>query len=60
MSEHRLLLRVPVCAALLLCGLFAQTAKRPPNHHDYDSWRTISGQRLSPDGKFLAYGVFPQ
>jgi dipeptidyl aminopeptidase/acylaminoacyl peptidase len=35
-------------------------AKRPLNHKDYDGWRTIAGQQLSPDGKFLAYGVFPQ
>ena len=60
MSECRLLLRAPVCAALLLSALFAQTAKRPLNHHDFDSWRTITSQRLSPDGKFLAYGLFPQ
>ena len=30
------------------------------NHNDYDGWRSISSQRLSPDGKFLAYGLFPQ
>jgi len=34
--------------------------KRPLNHNDYDSWRSIVGQRLSNDGKFLAYGIFPQ
>src|SRR5436305_6499988 len=60
MSERRLLLRVPLCAALLVSALFAQTAKRPLNHHDYAGWRTITSQRLSPDGKFLAYGLFPQ
>ncbi len=50
-----------------LCGLVyllavsapAQT-KRPLNHHDYDGWRAIAGQHLSPDGKFLAYAVFPE
>src|SRR5579872_6671426 len=47
-------------AALLLSVTFAQTNKRPLNHKDYDSWRTISGQHLSPDGKFLAYGLFPE
>ncbi len=51
-------------AALLLTVLlpvsFAQTGKRPLNHRDYDSWKTIAGQRLSNDGKFLAYSVFPQ
>jgi dipeptidyl aminopeptidase/acylaminoacyl peptidase len=38
---------------------FAQ-GKRPLNHSDYDGWRSIVGQRLSADGKFLAYGLFPQ
>jgi len=38
---------------------FAQT-KRPLNHSDYDGWKSIVGQKLSNDGKFLAYGVFPQ
>src|ERR1022692_2928753 len=47
-------------ALLLLSVAFAQTAKRPLNHKDYDGWHTIIGQRLSNDGKFLAYGVFPQ
>src|ERR1035438_2118239 len=47
-------------AFLLVSAAFAQTAKRPLNHKDYDGWHTIIGQRLSNDGKFLAYGVFPQ
>src|SRR5512133_3183135 len=48
---------------LLLCLLIACAAtaqKRPLAHKDYDSWRSIQSQELSPDGKFLAYGVFPQ
>src|ERR1035438_6092393 len=47
-------------ALLLVSAAFAQTAKRPLNHKDYDGWHTIIGQRLSNDGKFLAYGIFPQ
>src|ERR1019366_5735562 len=43
-------------ALLLLSVAFAQTAKRPLNHKDYDGWHTIIGQRLSNDGKVLAYG----
>ena len=38
----------------------AQPAKRPIAHTDYDGWRAITSQQLSPDGKFLAYGLFPQ
>jgi dipeptidyl aminopeptidase/acylaminoacyl peptidase len=60
MSERRLLLRIPLGLVLAAAALLAQTAKRPLNHHDYDSWRAITSQRLSPDGKFVAYGVFPQ
>lgn len=37
-----------------------QGPKRPLTHDDYDSWRSIQDQQLSPDGKFLAYALFPQ
>src|SRR5882724_7157297 len=47
-------------ATMLLSVSLAQTPKRPVNHHDYDGWRSIAGQRLSADGKFLSYSVFPQ
>src|SRR4051794_31367319 len=46
-------------ASFCIALAFAQT-KRPLNHLDYDSWRAIDSQRLSNDGKFLAYGLFPQ
>ena len=62
MHSRRLSLRVSAVlfAALLVPVTFAQTAKRPLNHHDYDGWRSISGQHISADGRFLAYGLFPQ
>jgi dipeptidyl aminopeptidase/acylaminoacyl peptidase len=42
-------------------GAFAQSgAKRPLNHRDYDGWHAIQSQALSRDGKFLAYGLFPE
>jgi len=47
-------------ASLLVSIAFTQPVKRPLNHKDYDGWRTIASQRLSADGEFLAYGVFPQ
>jgi dipeptidyl aminopeptidase/acylaminoacyl peptidase len=34
--------------------------KRPLTHADYDSWRSITNQTLSRDGKWLAYALFPQ
>jgi dipeptidyl aminopeptidase/acylaminoacyl peptidase len=52
-------LRLVSLISLACLPAFAQS-KRPLNHHDYDSWRTIAGQHLSADGKFLAYAVFPE
>ena len=46
-----------------LCAVVAQPARaqqRPITAKDFDSWRSISGQTLSHDGQYLAYGVFPQ
>ena len=62
MFDRRGFLRVSawlLAAAVLVPASFAQ-GKRPLNHSDYDSWRSIVGQRLSGDGKFLVYGLFPQ
>jgi dipeptidyl aminopeptidase/acylaminoacyl peptidase len=36
------------------------TAKRPLTHQDYDNWRSIQGQTLSRDGKFVGYALIPQ
>ena len=36
------------------------TAKRPLNHQDYDSWRSIQAPQISRDGKFVAYAFLPQ
>ncbi len=47
-------------AAVVCVCLAQQTAKRPLEHKDYDSWRSISGTQLSRNGKFLAYALFPQ
>src|SRR5215472_12052058 len=58
MRFRRLLLHAPVL--LLTAASFAQTSNHPLNHKDYDGWRSISAQRLSGDGRFLAYGLFPQ
>ncbi|MDX2032075.1 MAG: prolyl oligopeptidase family serine peptidase [Blastocatellia bacterium] len=35
-------------------------AKRPVTHQDYDKWRSIQGQAISRDGKFIAYAAMPQ
>ena len=35
-------------------------SKRALTHADYDSFRSISAQRISPNGRYVAYGAFPQ
>ncbi len=35
-------------------------AKRPLNHNDYDSWRSILAPQISRDGAFVAYAYSPQ
>lgn len=52
-----------VVAVLIVPNLaLAQQArtKRPLTHDDYDSWRSVQGQRLSQDGRFLLYALVPQ
>src|ERR1044072_1140462 len=55
-----------LCTVSLLATMaFAQqaapaAAKRPITHQDYDSWRSISAQQISRDGKYIAYAYVPQ
>ncbi len=61
MKSIKILHAATVIATILACltALPAQT-KRPLRHTDYDAWRDIHSQRLSPDGNYVAYGLFPQ
>jgi hypothetical protein len=52
--------RISLLLVLALAGIAQTPAKRPLHHRDYDPWKTISGQVLSHDGKFLAYSLFPE
>jgi dipeptidyl aminopeptidase/acylaminoacyl peptidase len=45
--------------ALLCVSSFALAQKRPLTAKDFDSWRTLNGQVLSPDGHYVAYALFP-
>ncbi|MBI3680522.1 MAG: S9 family peptidase [Acidobacteria bacterium] len=48
-------------AVVVTATLVAQpNGKRPLTHRDYDSWRSISSQKLSDDGRYLAYALMPQ
>jgi acetyl esterase/lipase len=37
-----------------------EVEKRPLTHADYDDWRSIQGQRISPDGRWVLYTAAPQ
>lgn len=39
---------------------FGQVEKRSLTHEDYDGWKSVGGQALSADGKWLAVTVRPQ
>ena len=54
-----------IAITLFLCVLplaaAAQSAPKKPITHDvYDSWKSILGTKLSPDGVWLAYALTPQ
>ena len=49
-----------VSLCLLSLCLSASAQKRAITAKDFDSWKSISGQALSHDGHYLAYGLFPQ
>jgi dienelactone hydrolase len=57
---NTLFMRLLLTLATLLPLLIAQSGKRPLTHKDYEGWRSIASQRISPDGKWVAYAVFPQ
>jgi hypothetical protein len=59
MHTHRLF-RISLLTVFALAAIAQTPAKRPLHHRDYDPWKTISGQVLSHDGKFLAYSLFPE
>src|SRR4051812_8812300 len=48
------------CAVVLLAAALSGGGKRPLTHADYDSWRHIQDQKLSNDGRYLGYALFPQ
>lgn len=45
---------------LLVVGTLAAQSRRTFAYTDTDSWRSLSGQKLSANGNWLGYGLFPQ
>ena len=46
--------------ALMSVALGQTTPKKPLGHDVYDSWKKISGESISNDGKWVVYSVEPQ
>ena len=55
-----LLCTLAMFATMLAAQQAAAPTKRPITHQDYDSWRSISAQQTSREGKFVAYAYVPQ
>jgi len=52
-------------ATFLVCfiltnALYAQTPKRPLTAADYDRWESVRAEKISNDGRWIAYQVDPQ
>lgn len=47
-------------AVLAVALVLTVTAQRPLALSDANSWNSILSPKLSPDGKWLAYGLYPQ
>jgi dipeptidyl aminopeptidase/acylaminoacyl peptidase len=50
---------------LLICcflsaSLFAQGQKRPLTAADYDRWQSVKSEKISDDGRWIAYQIDPQ
>ena len=56
MNMNRLLLT----SALLAVALSASAQKKPLDHDVYDSWQSVSGVAISPNGRVITYAVNPQ
>lgn len=52
---HRLL-----ACLFLFASLTAQSQKRPLTAADYDRWQSVRSEKISPDGRWIAYQVDPQ
>ena len=46
-----------ICCFLFSLPLFAQSQKRPLNAADYDRWQSVRAEKLSSDGRWIAYQI---
>ncbi|MDX5438137.1 MAG: hypothetical protein LPK03_13125 [Pontibacter sp.] len=47
-------------ASLLQAEAQQQTAKKPLTHDVYDSWKSLQGDKISNNGKYVLYNIDPQ
>ena len=63
-NSHKGLLLLCVLSLLWSNFALAQQAgrveKQPLKHSDFDNWKSIQGQQISRDGKFVGYALTPQ
>lgn len=54
--------RIAAAVTFLILTIAAASAEtpRPLSHKDYDSWRIITGQEISRDGKWVAYAYMSE
>lgn len=45
---------------LVFCSLVQSQSKKPLDHSVYDSWQSISSEKLSNDAKFVSYSITVQ
>ena len=57
-----LLMALAAASSLSALPVIAQQgdSKRPLTHDDYDAWRRIQGQSISPNGEWVLYSANPQ
>ncbi|TWR31302.1 S9 family peptidase [Mucilaginibacter pallidiroseus] len=53
-------LLLPALLVLLINISVSGQSKKPLDHSVYDGWQSISGQRISNDGKWVLYVIKPQ
>lgn len=49
-----------ILVLFLIVPLMLTGQKKPLTHDDYDSWKSLSGTRITDDGKYLTYTINPQ
>ncbi|MBC5992493.1 alpha/beta hydrolase family protein [Pontibacter cellulosilyticus] len=58
---RKYLLLAAICGAgLMQAQAQQQTAKKPLTHDVYDSWKGVSGEKISNNGKYVLFNVNPQ